>query len=121
PWISAGNARFHAGVPVFLRAISGHRDTGFTDCPGTAFYRQLDSIAGQVAATGLPKLYAPLAQGALGGPIHFGATLTSAVPWNVTVTLGGETVARASGTGPTVSWTWDSSGASPGRYTWTIE
>ena len=24
------------GVPVFLRTVSGHRDTGFTDCPGNA-------------------------------------------------------------------------------------
>ena len=23
-----------AGLPVFLRTVSGHRDTGFTDCPG---------------------------------------------------------------------------------------
>ena len=33
-FISGGNARFAAGLPVFLRTVSGHRDTGFTDCPG---------------------------------------------------------------------------------------
>src|SRR3989475_10170582 len=37
-WKSSGNPRFPHGVPVFLRAISGHRDTGFTDCPGDALY-----------------------------------------------------------------------------------
>ena len=37
-FISGGNARFPAGLPVFLRTVSGHRDTGFTDCPGTALY-----------------------------------------------------------------------------------
>ncbi|HWG56857.1 MAG TPA: peptidoglycan recognition protein, partial [Gaiellaceae bacterium] len=31
---SGGNKRFPSGVPVFLRTVSGHRDTGFTDCPG---------------------------------------------------------------------------------------
>ena len=31
---SAGNAKFKAGKVVTLRAISGHRDTGPTECPG---------------------------------------------------------------------------------------
>ena len=44
-FISGGNARFGAGLPVFLRTVSGHRDTGFTDCPGTALYNLLNSIA----------------------------------------------------------------------------
>ena len=48
-----------AGLPVFLRTVSGHRDTGFTDCPGTALYNLLNSIAGEVSRIGLPKLYAP--------------------------------------------------------------
>ena len=38
-FISGGNARFPAGLPVFLRTVSGHRDTGFTDCPGNAALR----------------------------------------------------------------------------------
>jgi len=120
-WLSGGNPRFPRGVPVFLRAISGHRDTGFTDCPGTAFYHQLDSIAGEVAQTGLPKLYAPTVQGRLGGQIHFEARLTSALPWTVTVLLGGETVASRTGTGPAVSWTWDATHAQEGHYTWAID
>ena len=41
---SGGNPRFPVGVPVFLRAISGHRDTGFTDCPGNALYARLNAI-----------------------------------------------------------------------------
>src|ERR687883_934803 len=44
-YISGGNPRFAAGAPVFLRTISGHRDTGFTTCPGYALYRRLPSIA----------------------------------------------------------------------------
>ena len=34
--ISSGNERFGAGISVFLRAISGHRDTGLDDVPGPA-------------------------------------------------------------------------------------
>jgi hypothetical protein len=120
-WSSGGNPRFPTGSPVFLRTISGHRDTGFTDCPGTALYRLLDSIATQVATTGLPKLYSPLVQGKLGGPIRFTARLSSSLPWTVTVTSGGETIAQGTGTGTTVSWTWDSSVTSPGGYAWTID
>ena len=58
-FISGGNARFGAGLPVFLRTVSGHRDTGFTDCPGSALYGLLNSIGGEVSRIGLPKLYAP--------------------------------------------------------------
>ena len=47
------------GIPVFLRAISGHRDTDFTDCPGNALYAELPQIAKDVAALGGPKIYAP--------------------------------------------------------------
>jgi flagellar hook assembly protein FlgD len=120
-WASGGNPRFPAGVPVFLRAISGHRDTGFTDCPGNAFYRQLPRITSEVAATGLPKLYAPSVQGKLGGPVVFQARLSSALHWTVTVTdQSRKVVASGSGTGTTVSWTWSSAGAAVGRYAWTI-
>jgi hypothetical protein len=39
----------------------------------------------------------------------------------VTVTLGGETIAQGSGAAANVTWTWDSTGATPGHYVWTIE
>jgi hypothetical protein len=120
-WLSGGNPRFPAGSPVFLRAISGHRDTGFTDCPGTALYRLLPSIATRVASTGLPKLYEPSVDGNLGGPVQFTGRLSSALPWTITIASGGELVARGSGTGPDISWTWDSTGVARGRYTWTME
>ena len=66
-YVSGGNARFGAGLPVFLRAVSGHRDTGFTDCPGTALYNLLTGVAGEVARIGLPKLYAPTVTGTVPG------------------------------------------------------
>jgi hypothetical protein len=119
--LSGGNPRFPAGIPVTLRAVAGHRDTGFTTCPGDAFYAQLGSIARQAAAAGLPKLYAPVVTGTPGGPVRFQAQLTQPLPWAVTVAdASGSPVAGGAGTGQAVDWTWDASGAPPGLYTWTI-
>jgi len=118
---SGGNPRFAAGTPVFLHAVSGHRDTGFTTCPGDALYARLAAIASRAAATGLPKLYAPTVRGQLGGTIEFRSRLTTAEPWTVTVKdAAGTTVGSGSGTGTAVDWTWDASTAAPGRYAWTI-
>ncbi len=122
-YVSGGNTKFAAGLPVPLRAISGHRDVYFTECPGDALYRLLPAIAQQVAATGLPKLYAPVAAGALGGPIRFTGRLTVSLPWTVTVKdATGKVVGAGSGIGTAVDWTWDSKGALPGAsYAWTID
>jgi hypothetical protein len=121
-WLSGGNPRFASGSPVFLRAIAGHRDTGFTDCPGDALYRLLPQIAHAVAGIGLPKLYSPGYSGKLGGPIRFTGRLTTALPWTVTVTgPTGATVARGSGSGTAISWTWNSAGAPKGAYGWLID
>jgi hypothetical protein len=121
PFSSRGNARFPAGVAVFLPRIAGHSDTGFTSCPGDAFHRRLAAISAQIASLGLPKLYAPIVTGALGGPIHFSARLSTARAWSVAITRAGATVARGSGAGSDVSWTWDSRQAPPGVYAWTME
>jgi hypothetical protein len=120
-WPSGGNPRFPAGTPVFLRAISGHRDTGFTSCPGNALYARLRALATQVSGLGLPKLYAPSATGGLGGLVSFRARLSTALPWTVTVTAqDGSVVASGSGTSTDVDWTWDASFAAKARYSWTI-
>jgi flagellar hook assembly protein FlgD len=119
--ISSGNPRFAAGKAVTLRAISGHRDVYPTSCPGQSLYAQLPSIRDAVAQTGLPKLYAPVTTGTLGGPVRFTARLSSAAAWTVRVTDATKlVVASGSGTGSSVDWTWNSAGAAPGLYTWTI-
>jgi hypothetical protein len=121
-WKSGGNPEYPRGRSVRLRAVSGHRDTGYTSCPGAALYARLPDLAKTVAATGLPKLYAPVATGALGGSVRFTARLSAPGAWTVTVqSSAGSIVARGRGTGSTVSWAWDSAGAPAGRYTWTIE
>ncbi len=120
-WVSGGNARFASGVPVFIRAVSGHRDTGFTSCPGAALYSQLDAIARQAASDGLPKLYAPSVRGAIGGQVRFRARLSQGLPWTVSVAdATGAVVASGTGTSQDVDWTWDAATAVPGSYSWTI-
>ena len=119
--ISSGNERFQPGIPVFLRAVSGHRDTGATSCPGDRLYDLLGALAAEAAAIGRPKLYEPAVTGRLGGVVRFRARLSNPVPWTVAVTdaLGLE-VARGAGTGSTVDWSWDSALAAPGAYRWEI-
>jgi hypothetical protein len=117
---SGGNPRFPTGIPVLIRPISGHRDVGFTSCPGSVVYGQLNLLARAVSLTGLPKLYAPAAT-LVGGRVRLTGRLTAPIPWTVTVTdpLGTQ-VASGGGFGPRVDWTWDSRVVPPGRYTWAI-
>jgi flagellar hook assembly protein FlgD len=120
-YASGGNPEFRAGRAVALRAISGHRDTGFTSCPGSRAYALLPQIAARVAATGLPKLYAPKVQGAPGGLVRFTGRVAGAVPWQVTVSdADGSIVAETTGAGPVIDWTWDATQVPAGRYRWVI-
>ena len=118
---SGGNARFPSGIPVFLRAVSGHRDTGFTDCPGTALYNLLNGLAGEVGGIGLPKLYAPVVTGSVPGSVRFRARLSSTLDWTVVVTDPlGLVVASGAGFGSNVDWTWDATLAAPAAYRYAI-
>jgi uncharacterized protein with LGFP repeats len=120
--ISSGNERFGVGIPVFLRAISGHRDTGLTTCPGERLYALIPSIAKRVAALGLPKIYEPLATQDETGGTRFTARLSSALPWSVVVTdPAGTELGRGSGTSQLVDWTWIPSTLSPPGSRWRIE
>jgi hypothetical protein len=120
-YASGGNPRFAAGKAVTLRAISGHRDAYFTDCPGDALYAQLPTLAKAVAALGGPKIYAPLAQ-TVETQTHITARLSVAQPWTVTVTSSThQQVAQGTGIGTKVDWIWDASLAPPDKYTWTVE
>jgi N-acetylmuramoyl-L-alanine amidase len=119
--ISSGNERFGPGLPVFLRAISGHRDTGATTCPGERLYARLGEIARRVSTTGLPKLYAPLAAADEAG-IRFRARLSSSLAWSVVVTdAAGNELGRGDGTGTSVDWTWRPDGPLPVGTRWRIE
>ena len=120
-YTSGGNAKFKKGTVVTLRAISGHRDTGPTECPGNGAYGLLAQVAQDVSKTGLPKLYAPTVSGSLATAVRFQARLSSALPWTVTVAdAGGRVVASARGTSAAVDWTWHSTVSPQGSYRWTI-
>lgn len=119
--ISGGSDRFPQGLPVLLPAVSGHRDTGLTTCPGDALYARLGSLAAQAQAEGLPKLYGPTVEGAIGSIVTFAATLSEPLDWSIAVTdAAGLTVASITSYGETVAATWDASAAAPGSYIWTI-
>jgi hypothetical protein len=121
--VSAGNERFAKGAPVPLRAVSGHRDTGLTSCPGNALYALLGSLADEIDLAGGPKIYAPSVAGVAGGatgPVRFTASLSDLLSWTVTVTDSeGIVTASGSGDGNFVDWTWDASVAA-GTYRYAI-
>ena len=120
-WTSLGSPRYPAGTAVNLAAVSGHRDTGLTECPGTALWNQLPKIAATTLATGGPKIFEPKALGALGGPIRFTARLSASLSWTVEVRdAAGAVLATGTGTGASVDWTWDSSGEPVALYRYTI-
>lgn len=120
--VSSGSDRFPAGIPVFLRAVSGHRDTGFTACPGDALYARLGTIATRTRALGLPKLYEPTVAGSLGGTLRFRARLSSPLPWTVTITdAAGAALASGSGSGAAVDWSWDTSSLGLSGVRWRID
>ncbi|PRY12565.1 N-acetylmuramoyl-L-alanine amidase [Kineococcus rhizosphaerae] len=58
-----GSSRFAAGQPVTIDAISGHRDVGFTACPGDVGYTRMDDVRARVAALqGSPGGSSPIAR-----------------------------------------------------------
>lgn len=67
--ISSGSDRYADGSRAVLNRISGHRDTGKTECPGTTLYRQLGSIRGIASAAP-----ADLAVSKINGATRIGAT-----------------------------------------------
>jgi len=120
-FVSYGSDRFAAGTPVRLRAVSGHRDTALTSCPGVVLYGRLGEIAKAAAARGLPKLYEPTVTGSLGGAVRITGRLSSAFPWTVMIhDVTGDEVARGSGSGTAVDWTWNASAVYFGDYTYRI-
>ena len=119
-FISGGSERYAPDAPVTLRAVSGHRDTGSTECPGNALYARLGAIAASARAFGGTKIFEPKAT-ASGTAIRFRARISQSQPWTVVVTTAaGAEVTGGSGTGTTVDWMWDSAGVPPGSYRWTI-
>ena len=117
---SGGSDLYDADVPVTLRAVSGHRDTGRTSCPGDALYGRLGSIAATARAIGGAKVFEPRAE-VTGSLVRVRARLSQAQPWVVQIAgADGREVARSGGSGTLVDWTWESAGVPSGSYRWTI-
>ncbi|MEX0991572.1 MAG: N-acetylmuramoyl-L-alanine amidase [Actinomycetota bacterium] len=91
--VSSGgdNTKYDPGDVVHLKTISGHRDTGYTDCPGNQVYKQLDNIRRAVSNLGKPKMFGPKAtpdaieQGS-GDTIRFKADATGVLQWTLEFT-----------------------------------
>ena len=120
-YISNGNPRYPRGAPVIMRGVVGHRETGFTSCPGDALMGQLAAIARGAWSSGLPKVFDARVQGTLGGRVRLTARLSASLPWTATVTDSARNVvASGTATSDLVDWTWDATGVEPGTYTWSI-
>ncbi len=91
--VSSGgdNTKYDKGDVVHLRTISGHRDTGYTDCPGNKVYKQLDRVRRAVSNIGKPKMFGPKAtpdtieQGS-GDTIRFKVEATGVLTWTLEFT-----------------------------------
>jgi hypothetical protein len=127
---SAGgpNQKFDKGEEVTLPAIAGHRDTGFTTCPGARLYRKLAGIRRGAEDRGLPKIWNPSqapASTTFGSvSVRYKATLSQGMDWSLDITdQFGAAVRHLSGTGAVVDVTWDGkrddgvTPAPPGTYT----
>ncbi|HUG65132.1 MAG TPA: N-acetylmuramoyl-L-alanine amidase [Gaiellaceae bacterium] len=119
-FVSGGSDRYASGIPVLLGAISGHRDTGYTACPGDALHTRLGAIASTARAAGGLKIFEPRAE-ATGSAMRVRARLSQAQPWVARIaSADGAEVARGTGSGTAVDWTWESAGAAAGSYSWTV-
>jgi hypothetical protein len=125
PMTSAGGptTRYKKGTTVRLHAISGHRDTGLTDCPGGRLYALLPSVRRVVAHTGLPKIYAPRlsATSVMVGDalsVRVKARGSTTLVWTASVLdAAGATVATLpADTGDRLDVRWDAVAATAGVY-----
>jgi uncharacterized protein with LGFP repeats len=130
---SAGgpNQKFDKGEEVTLPVIAGHRDTGFTTCPGARLYRKVPSIRKAAEGRGLPKIWNPVqapASTTYGSvSVRYTATLSQPMSWTLDVTdQFGASVRHLAGQGAAVNVTWDGkrddgvTPAAPGTYTVTL-
>ncbi len=130
-----GSTRYHPGEWANFKVISGHRDAGYTACPGQNLYNRLPDIrkaASRYMGANLVKPNVSDHLFAIGDKVE--ATVRSGVlekqDWKLTVTrvCSGEVVRRVQGTATPqkpISTTWSGSDAdgnrvSPGRYRLTL-
>jgi hypothetical protein len=119
-FISGGSNRYRSGIPVLLSAVTGHRDTGFTECPGDALEARLPALAGAALEHGGLKILEPKAE-TVGSAVRVRARLSDPDSWAAAITSStGAEIAHGTGTGTEVDWAWDSAGTPSGQYRWTV-
>ena len=132
--VSAGGSttKYGQGERVELRIISGHRDTGYTTCPGNGLYSRLRAIRRGAQRIGLPKIWSlerigdPVTPGE--STVRFRAGFSRELRWTLDITSAttGTSVQRFSGTAQKLAVEWDGTGegggaAARGAYRVTIE
>ncbi len=122
--------KFPEGKWVRFNRIAGHRDAGFTSCPGDRLYATLASIRTVAYDTGLPKIFLPRqsTSSIVAGmdEVTWTASASKWLWWRVQVTDQSGLVIRSfkrRGEDISVSWTGLDTGGQPvpiGAYTVTI-
>ncbi len=110
--VSAGgpNTRYPAGKSVLLPIVTGHRQTGYTDCPGQRLYDRMPEIRKAAWAIGRPKIFRPWRSAdhvtPFQGTVEFKAFSTDALSWHLEIVSDdtGDTVSTRTGLGRI--WTW---------------
>jgi hypothetical protein len=128
-----GTARYSSGRTVSLPVIMGHRNTGFTACPGRYLYPYLGSIRNRVRALMKASLLnpsGPPSAALRGKTVAITARALAAQSWRLDVTapFGGGQVARVNGSaaaGEQIKAVWNGrvtggALARPGRYRLTL-
>jgi uncharacterized protein with LGFP repeats len=110
-----------------FKTISGHRDAGFTACPGTYLYAELGAIRTAVYHRGLPKIFDPRATTTdfvtTQGSVTWTARGSTSLKWELQVLDANGAVARTwTASGWTFSRSWDGRASDgtpvpPGAYT----
>ena len=81
--------KYPAGTKVTMKLISGHRRTGYTECPGNNLAALLPSIRTAVAARHAPKIWRPrLSEATLtpgSGEVTFRAEGSGPLDWRIRV------------------------------------
>lgn len=124
---SAGgsNTPYAAGEEVKLKRISGHRDTGYTSCPGDKLYDKLRVIRKGAELIGRPKIWNPrqrprtLEYGE--NKVRYTAKLSATLNWTIAIeNEAGKVVRTLSGRGSKIDrrWAGKASGVPvpPGEY-----
>ena len=109
--------KYPEGQWVLFNRVSGHRDAGYTSCPGDRLYALLGAIRKVAYGTGLPKIFLPRQSVrsviyGQGQAIKWTATASDKLMWHIEVTDQSAHVVRASRIwGPSLSLTWDGTDA----------